>query len=147
MIRKIKCSDRAAYLALAEEFYSSPAVIHPVPVEYLERTFDELMRSENYAECYIFECDGKAVGYALLAKTFSQEAGGMVCWLEELYVRSQYRCRGIGKEFFALLQNEICPDMSRFRLEVERDNIKAISLYERMGFEELSYMQMIKEHK
>lgn len=147
MIRKIEQRDRADYLALAREFYCSPAVMHSVPEEHFERTFEELMRSGDYAECYIFEVDRAAVGYALLAKTFSQEAGGPVCWLEELYVRSEYRCRGIGREFFALLQDEICPDISRFRLEVERDNSKAIALYERLGFEQLDYIQMIKEHE
>ena len=40
------------------------------------RTFNELMNSETYAQCYIFEKDEKRAGYALLAKTFSQEAGG-----------------------------------------------------------------------
>ena len=35
-------------------------------------------------------------GYALLAKTFSQEAGGLVVWLDEMYVRPAYRSKGLG---------------------------------------------------
>ena len=37
------------------------------------------------------------------------------------------------------------PDVRRFRLEVTRCNERAISLYRRLGYEELDYIQMIKD--
>ena len=33
---------------------------------------------------YFFECENEAAGYGLIAKTYSQEAGGMVWWIEEV---------------------------------------------------------------
>lgn len=143
-IRPLTVADRAVYLELVHAFYHSDAVLHPVPDCYFERTFDELMRSDAYAECYLFETEAGVAGYALLAKTFSQEAGGMVLWIEELYVKESCRSMGIGSAFFAFLE-ERYPQICRIRLEVEEENIRARELYRRRGFTSLPYLQMIKE--
>lgn len=145
MIRKIRKEDRPLYLAMAQRFYASDAVYRNVPACHFSDTFDELMRSEEYAACYMMEYEGCVAGYALLAKAFSQEAGGMVIWIEELYVMPEYRGRGLGHEFFAYLKDHLCGGVKRIRLEVEDDNTKAISLYRRMGLKDLPYSQMIRD--
>ena len=146
MIRKITSSpsDREMFLKLAEEFYHSPAVEHPVPRQNLERTYQEIITRDTYAEGYFLEYSGIIVGYALLSKTFSQEAGGIVVWIEELYLLPSYRSLGLGRAFFQFV-HERFPNAARLRLEVEKDNTRAISLYEKMGFSVLPYEQMIKE--
>lgn len=59
MIRNLAPSDRELYKTLISEFYSSPAVLHSIPESHIDKTFDELMRSDCYAECFIIECDGE----------------------------------------------------------------------------------------
>ena len=139
-IRKITPADRAVYLQLSDEFYRSEAVLHPVPAEYFERSFEELMRSEDYLLCYLLEWEGETAGYALLAKTWSVEAGGAVVWLEELYLRPAFRGKGLGSGFLAYMTREI--PAARYRLEVEPDNHRAKALYGRYGFEVLPYEQL-----
>lgn len=41
MIRKIKAEDKEIYIKMAHDFYRMPAVDHPVPDSYLEKTFEE----------------------------------------------------------------------------------------------------------
>ena len=142
MLRKITPNDREAYTALSEEFYSSDAVSHSIPVEFHKNSFDELMRSDEYIECFIFEHEGETAGYALIAKTFSPEAGGVVVWIEELYVREGFRGKGLGKAFFAYMEQNY--NVSRYRLEVEPDNVRAKKLYSALGYKKLPYEQMIK---
>ena len=142
-VRPIKKEDKAVYLKMAAEFYKTDAVLLHVGEEHLTSTFDELMRSDDYALCYIFELDGEAVGYALLAKTYSQEAGGKVLWIEEIYVSPDFRGRGIGKAFFEFLLKNRPSDVKRLRLEVERENNGAVKLYKSFGFDFLEYDQMI----
>ena len=91
MIRELKQEDRELYLKMAHDFYHSPAVLHPVPDSYLERTFEECMNGGTYAKAFILEYEGEPAGYGLVSKTFSQEAGGHVYWLEELYERLGYK--------------------------------------------------------
>lgn len=142
IIRKITEADRAAFLTMSRDFYLSDAVLHPVPDEFHERAFDEMMRSSHYLECFIFTADDSPVGFGLIAKTYSREAGGMALWVEELYLTPPYRGMGIGTQFFKFLENNYCP--ARFRLEAEKDNARAIALYEKMGYRPLQYVQLIK---
>ena len=143
MIRRISETDRAEYLRMAHDFYHSPAVMHPVPDSYLERGFAEMMRSGDYMQGLIFEADGQVAGYALLCKTWSQEAGGSAVWIDEIYVLPEFQGRGLGRAFFAELE-AIAP-AARYRLEIEPDNARAEALYRRMGFEVLPYRQMVRD--
>ena len=130
MIRKIQASDKQEYLKMATDFYNSDAVIAPVPAENLENTFNEAMRSSEYVECYIIESGG--------------QTAGMVTWIEELYIKPQFRGHGLGKEFFAFLQSSLSEGVKRFRLETEPENSGAIRLYKSLGFRPLEYIQFIK---
>ena len=81
----------------------------------------------------------------MIAKTFSQEAGGYVWWIEEVYIREKFRSRGLGREFFRYLEEQKGKEVTRLRLEVEEENTRAVSLYERLGYEVLDYVQMVKD--
>ena len=145
MIRKIKKADKSFYLDMAKKFYCSDAVDHNIPETHINNTFNELMRSDKYLVGYFMEYENNIAGYALLAKMFSQEAGGIVLWIDELYVKPEYRCHGLGHEFFSYFNYNITDKVKRIRLEVENSNQKAISLYKRLGLKELPYSQMIKD--
>ncbi len=142
MLRRVTESDRELFIRYCHDFYNGPAVLHPIPFAHHESTFDELMRSDDYLMGYIITCDEKDAGYLLLSKSFSQEAGGIVIWVEEIYIEEPFRNLGIGGKIFDFIDSEI--PHARIRLEVERDNLSALRLYKRKGFRELDYMQMIK---
>ncbi len=141
--RKVKEGDRELYLTFMNEFYHSDAVLHPTDKALHVNTWNELMRSEEYLICYLFELEGEVVGYGLLSKSFSPEVGGTIIWVEEIYIREQFRNKGIGSEFLRIIEKE--HPCSRLRLEVEPDNKKATLLYKRHGYDVLPYMQMVKD--
>lgn len=141
--RLITLADRAEYLAMAHDFYASEAVLHAVPDSHFEETFEELMRSDAYAQAYVLETSGQTIGYALLAKTFSQEAGGVVLWIEELYIKPSHRACGYGSRFLREFLASLPPQVKRVRLEAERENDRAVRLYESLGFTFLDYDQMV----
>ena len=145
MVRKVTPQDKEMYLSLTEKFYQSDAVSHNIPLENRLKTWDEIMRSDEYADCYFVIKDGDVAGYMLLAYTFSQEAGGKTAWIEEIYILPEFRSMGLGNELFDFIKAEIEPDCARLRLEVEKDNIRAKKLYKSLGFETLEYEQMIRE--
>lgn len=135
-------SSRDDYIRMAREFYPTGAVMHPVDDLHFEAGFAELMRSDEYMFSHIFIYDGAVAGYALISKTFSQEAGGMVWWIEEIYILPQYRGKGIGSKYLRHLLDTRPPSVKRFRLEVELENEGAVALYRRLGFDFLEYDQM-----
>lgn len=145
MIREMKPEDRDLFIEMADDFYHSDAVSHAVPVDHFQKTFEEILKKGPYVRGYILETDGNPVGYLLLSFTYSNEAGGMVAWIEEIYVIKDCRGRGLGKEVFHFLEKEYGKKVKRFRLEVTQENVRAASLYQRMGYEELKYLQMISD--
>ena len=89
------------------------------------------MEHTPYASAYIIEQDGKTAGYALLARSFSQEAGGMVTWIEELYIRPEFQGHGLGTAFFQFLEAQNDGTVKRYRLEYERcGTVPQIGLYD-----------------
>lgn len=145
MIREVQEKDYEIYMELTKEFYESDAVLHPIPESHRKAAWEEVMRSKDYVQAYILEEKEEPIGYGLVSKTFSQEAGGMVIWVEELYIRSAYRGLGLGKQFFSFVEREFSSMVSRLRLEVEPENQRAKELYEKIGYEILDYVQMVKE--
>ena len=145
-IRKITSEDRDFFIAASKAFYASAAVAHDVPASYHLTTFEELMNSEVYQSGYILAVDGASVGYALVSKTFSHEAGGTVWWLEELYILPEYRGKGLGRSYFDFIEKAAAENgVRRLRLEVEPDNTRAAKLYSDLGYKPLNYSQMLKE--
>jgi GNAT superfamily N-acetyltransferase len=141
-IRKPEPRDREDYLAMSKEFYSTDAVLQPVPEENFAKTFDLLLSGSLYADAYFAEEDGKAAGYALLSFSWSNEAGGMVVWLEEIYVRPKFRGTGVGSRLIGRIFRDYGGKAVRFRLETEDSNTGARRLYERLGFRDFPYRQM-----
>lgn len=141
MIRPITKDDHQLFIDMSTEFYTSSAVCHSIPPEHHERAFWHMMEDDRYSRCYIAEHNGKAAGFMLISLTYSREAGGMAVWLEELYIRPEYRNAGLGGEFMDYILNEY-KDAKRFRLEITSGN-PAVHLYKRKGFEPFGYEQFI----
>ncbi len=142
-IRKIEERDSEVFLRMAKEFYSGPGVLHEVDPEVLKRTLDEMLSGSPFLEGFIFEKEGKVVGYAELSYSFAPEVGGKSIFIEEIFVDEDHRGQGIGHMFLDYCVSLVSEETRRIRLEATRSNEKAIALYRRYGFEELDYMQMV----
>ncbi len=142
MLRSMTADDRAVYLQLAHDFYRSEAVDHTIPDSYIEKTADAILAGTPFASVFLLEADGKTAGYAMLLHGWSQEGGGPTIWVDELYVRPEFRGKGLGTAFFRELRQRY-PETARFRLEIEPDNERAQALYTRMGYKVLNYRQMV----
>ena len=138
IIRKITKNDKQIYTEMAKDFYSSPAVLENIPEENITSSFDLFLAGTPYGDAFIFESEGQTVGYGVLAYTHSQEAGGKVVWLEEIYIKEEFRGCGYGSEFINFVLTEI--PAKRYRLETEPENEKAAALYRRHGFEHFEYI-------
>ena len=142
MIREIKSDDKIDFIKMCMDFYNTDGVDHSIPVSNMEKTFNLLMEGLDLAKAYVCEKNNKTVGYILLALTYSNEAGGMVVWLDEIYVKPEFRSQGIGSELIDFVIEKYKNKISRFRLEITESNIGAKKLYLSKGFKDLSYRQM-----
>lgn len=142
--RPITAADETDFYTMAEEFYHSDAVLHPIPAEYHRRAFAEMMRSGQYLSGYIFTDGDNTAGFAVTNRMMQHETGGVMVWVEDLYIRPAYRGQGLGSRFLAWLEEQLRGDAVMLRLETEPENERAQELYYRLGYENLNYLQMIK---
>ena len=147
-MRRIQAEDKEEMMKMMRDFYDSDALIIHTPTPALERNFEACVNRSPYLEGFIFEMqDHKIGGYGMIAKSYSTEAGGECIWIEDLYLKEEYRGKGNGSLFFSFIQDLYGHKAARLRLEVEPDNKKAIEAYKKNGYTELGYMQMIKDRK
>lgn len=142
LIRSMEEGDRTEVMEMMRVFYASPAVLSNGSEEIFGADFDNCIGTSPYLEGYIFEISGKTVGYGMVAKSFSTEFGKPCIWVEDIYLKENFRDRGIGSRFFDLISKKY--PQAIVRLEVEEENERAIHVYKKNGFEILPYMEMKK---
>ncbi|RZT01972.1 GNAT family N-acetyltransferase [Cuneatibacter caecimuris] len=141
-IREVEEQDRECLLDMMEAFYHSEAVEKPIPRSYMEHTFDTAASGSPFIRLYLMEEDGGIVGYSLVGFTYSNEAGGQVLWIQELYLEEGYRGKGIGGSFLDRMAELFQEQVVQLRLELREDNEKARKLYSAKGFGKVLYEQL-----
>ena len=141
--RDIVLQDHDLVIPMVQDFYRSDAVDHPVDQAILDRSF---LAAADHAEpllrgVLLFEGE-EPVGYLYLTQCYSAEVGGRCVFLEELYLKPEFRHQGFGSEIMAWIENQ-SPSARRFRLEVTQVNESAAHLYEKSGYQYLRYDQMV----
>lgn len=144
-IRKIEQKDSQEVLKMMRVFYDSDAVFHKASNEILKQNISDCIGDCPYIDGYVFEQGQNLMGYAMTAYSYSTEYGGKCLWIEDLYIKPEYRNQSIGSCFFDWLHNRLKDQIVRFRLEVEPENTAAVALYQKKGYHTLAYTQMTKE--
>lgn len=141
-IRAMTRQDKDSVMEMMRVFYRSPAVLSNGSDEIFARDIEACVSENPYLEGYIFEENGTVQGYGMAAKSFSTEYGRQCIWLEDIYIKSEYRGLGIGSRFIDYMTQKY-PD-ALLRLEVEEENERAVQVYRKNGFEFFPYAEMKK---
>ena len=141
-IRYMEERDRQDVLEMMRVFYRSDAVFTNGSEEIFHTDIDHCISDNPYIEGYVFETDNRIQGYAMLAKSFSTEFGKACIWVEDLYIKDEYRGLGIGSQFLKSIEDKY--PHALFRLEVEAENERAVHVYKKCGYDVLPYMEMKK---
>jgi len=138
-IRRADKSDVSKLMSLAEEFMHGTAT-------YEERLsiLENSLGDQDY-ELWIAKVSGEIVGFIDLWVIHDLCHGGMLSYIQNLYVAPKYRGLGIGSQ---LLQKIIGRAKERGALEIhvvtKFDNERAIQLYKKHGLTKES-LQLEKE--
>ena len=144
MIRLMKEQDKNEDIEMMTVFYASEAVSTNGSREIFESDFNNCINSCPYLGGYVFEENDKICGYAMVAKSFSTEFGKPCIWIEDLYIKEEYRHKKLGSLFFDFLKDNYKDTIQR--LEVDKNNVFAIKAYKKNNFEEVDYLQFIRKN-
>lgn len=92
---------------------------------------------KKIATAVIAEMDNKPIGYAIYYSTFASFAAKMNAYIEDLFIKPEYRGKGLGKEFFYKLL-EMIKDEGYSKLEWSclDWNTPSIEFYKKLGAKE-----------
>jgi GNAT superfamily N-acetyltransferase len=95
---------------------------------------EHLFGERPAAEVLIAEADGEPAGFALFFHTFSTFLGKRGLYLEDLFVRPDFRGLGLGRHLMAVLARiALQRDCGRFEWSVLDWNAPAIGFYRALG--------------
>jgi ribosomal protein S18 acetylase RimI-like enzyme len=130
---KLATAENAPELfTLMQEFYRDQ---HMEFNESVSGALRQLFGDANLGRAYLIHSDEELAGYCVLTFCYSLEFHGRFGLLDELYLRQEFRDKGIGRAVAEFLES-ICKEagITALRLEVGQENTNAQSLYERIGF-------------
>ena len=141
-IRPMESLDKTAVLEMMRVFYASEAVLTGGSEEIFEADFSHCVNNSPYLEGYIFQSNEMILGYGMIAKSFSTEFGKPCIWIEDIYLKEQYRNAGLGTAFLKYIEQKYPSCI--FRLEAEAENARAFHVYKKCGFDVLPYLELKK---
>ena len=127
-------SDTGVVTELIKALYREDPAGKAMTDEKIRGTFDRLAAHPHAGTLLVFETDSRTIGYALLINFWSNEYGGNVLVIDELYIIPAFRGQGMGTRFIQYLAENRFNDCVALELEVLPYNVRALKLYERIGF-------------
>jgi GNAT superfamily N-acetyltransferase len=96
----------------------------------------ELLGNRLYGRAWLLSVDGALAGYLVLSFGYSLEFHGRDAFVDELYLRPQYRRQGLGGAALAFAAAYCARHgIGSLHLAVERDNHAARAFYPTQGFD------------
>jgi ribosomal protein S18 acetylase RimI-like enzyme len=113
---------------------------HEIPIDRADLAFaaEGILRVAERGFILLAVDPARAVGIACVSFSWTVERGGMVAWLDELYVVPDQREHGIGNELLGrVIAAAVDEGCRTVELEVETSHARAEHLYRRHGFSDL----------
>jgi len=136
-IKEITQTDIPILLELIKELAHYEKLLDQVSAD--EKQLAEWIIHEKKANALLLEYNHTNVGFVLYFNNFSTFLGKPGIYLEDLYIKEDYRNKGFGKQVFKYLANE-CIQKGYGRLEwsVLNWNEPSIQFYQKLGAQPMS---------
>lgn len=133
--RPIKDNEISIFKQYAMNLYAEDAGGEPMDSAKMGKTIHFLRLNPQNGTIMSILLDSTYIGYAILINFWSNEYGGIVLHIDELYIDEKFRNRGIASHFIKFLIDSKFNGCKALFLEVHPDNSNALKLYKRLGFQ------------
>jgi GNAT superfamily N-acetyltransferase len=151
VLRRAARRDIPEIMAMMTDFHSEDRI--PWHPREAQRAISELFANDAYGVFWLIEVDWQSIGFLVLTFGFSLEFHGRTAFVDEFYVRPEFRGQGIGTKALHHIGTKALHQMMAYcvrqairtvHLEVEQSNPRVHRLYERAGFEDRGFYILSK---
>ena len=143
----VTMTDRRAaadVLRMMNALYEGGGADAPAATQRFPWTIERLLDEPWRGRIVLFTQRDSVTGYSILIPYWSNEFGGILLFVDELFVDASVRGQGIAQAFFAFVEETRPYDAVALALEVAPPNTRARALYERMGFRDRHHGMMVR---
>jgi ribosomal protein S18 acetylase RimI-like enzyme len=136
--------DIETLIAMMRDFYAHDGMA-AFDEAIARRALLGVIGDDTLGRVFLILLANEVAGYAVLTFGYSLEFHGRDAFVDEIYLRDEYRGQGIGKRALQFL-TEVCAKegVKALHLEVERTNTSAQAVYHKFGFEDHDRYLMTK---
>lgn len=128
---------------MIHRFYATDPDMGSITDEKIQRTFNEISMHPEKGSIFVIKDKEEIIGYSILVNFWSNEAGGNIVDIDELFVEEDRRGKGVGTSFIKHVIETRVNDCVAVELGVIAGNDRAQKLYERIGFRLSSNRRLI----
>jgi ribosomal protein S18 acetylase RimI-like enzyme len=143
--RAYRYADFSELKSMIYALYSEDPDKESITDAKISKTIKELRINPIKGRIIIFEKDKVTIGYSILIFYWSDEYGGDILHIDELYVKPEHRQRGIATSFFKHISRTFKDKIVAVQLEVTPSNSKAMNYYRKLGFEKTVSTHLIRK--
>jgi GNAT superfamily N-acetyltransferase len=141
-MRRASLQDVPLLVGLMAEFYAEAG--YDLDHAHGTGAFTAILADKSLGYVWIIEADDESVGHIVVTLRYAMEYGGLVACLDDLYVKPQWRNRGLSTAALVEVRS-FCETVGirALTVEVGHKNGPAQSVYRRAGFTEAADRQLL----
>jgi diamine N-acetyltransferase len=133
--RDFQREDVAELRQMIFQLYAEDPEGEAITGDKIDNTVRELSDHPEKGKLLVFDAAGEIVGYAIVVYAWSNELGGDVFHIDELFVKAAWRSRGIASRFIEDISSGKQGKLVALEIEVTPSNPRALACYRKLGFE------------
>lgn len=132
--RQYQITDKSELVEMMQGLYTEDFEGKPLTISKINKTIKELTEKREKGEILILEKNQIIIGYSILINYWSNEYGGNILVIDELYIKSVFRKKNVATDFIKFLIEKRFSNSIAIQLEIMPSNNKAKRLFEKAGF-------------
>lgn len=132
--------ERMVFALYREDFYGEK-----MSHRKIRATMEELSRHPEKGAITLFWVGEAVIGYAISIYSWSNEYGGNIASIDELYVKRTWRRKKIGTSFIDHIATVKAGGLRGLQVEITPANRQALAFYSQQGFSSAKNRHLFKK--